>query len=96
MVFTFYFIFCSFCSQFDKIFVMKGRNVTLPAPMTLHDGKVLGVKEDSMQTDTMLLLVSKVFQMKSCNGKTYEFLVGLGQFEIATLIKIAYQRTYIQ
>ena len=66
MVFTFYFIFCSFCSQFDKIFVMKGRNVTLPAPMTLHDGKVLGVKEDSMQTDTMLLLVSKVFQMKSC------------------------------
>ena len=61
---------------------MKGRNVTLPAPMTLHDGKVLGVKEDSMQTDTMLLLVSKVFQMKSCNGKTYGFLAGLGRLEI--------------
>ena len=56
--------------------------MTVPAPMTLHDGKVVGVKEDSMQTDTMLLLVSKVFQIKSCNGKTCEFLVGLGRLEI--------------
>ena len=54
--------------------------MTAPAPMTLHDGKVLGVKEDSMQKDTMLLLVSKVFQLKSCNGKTYEFLAGLSCF----------------
>ena len=38
---------------------MKGQNVRVTAPMTLHDGKVVGVKEDSMQTDTMLLLVSQ-------------------------------------
>jgi hypothetical protein len=57
-----------FCEVLETV-----QNVTLPAPMTLHDGKVLGVKGDSMQTDTMLVLVSKVFQMKSCNGKSLAF-----------------------